>query len=81
MLVLVFILVICAAPQTKTQKRATYGAVGGAVAGAIIGQVIGGHTEIPCGEQRLGVNISRIQPVGLGETMPVATNDAKRAAS
>jgi len=33
------------APQTNTQKGATYGAAGGAVAGAVIGQIIGGDTE------------------------------------
>lgn len=40
----ILILIACA-PQTNTQKGATYGAAGGAVAGAIIGQVIGGDTE------------------------------------
>ncbi|MGW8287444.1 MAG: OmpA family protein [Desulfobulbales bacterium] len=33
------------APQTNTQKGATYGAAGGAVAGAILGQIIGHNTE------------------------------------
>ena len=37
--------IVACAPQTNTQKGATYGAAGGAVAGAVIGQIIGGDTE------------------------------------
>lgn len=44
LLLLVFVLVACARPQTKSQKGGVYGTAGGAAAGAIIGQVIGGDT-------------------------------------
>lgn len=44
-ILLCLIILTSCAPQTKTQKGATYGAAGGALAGAVIGQVIGGDTE------------------------------------
>ena len=44
-ILLCLIILTACAPQTKTQKGATYGAAGGALAGAVIGQVIGGDTE------------------------------------
>jgi outer membrane protein OmpA-like peptidoglycan-associated protein len=44
-LICVLFLVGCAAPQTKTDKGAVYGATGGAAAGAVLGQVIGGDTK------------------------------------
>ena len=68
-LVLVFFLVACAAPQTKTQKGATYGAAGGAVAGAIIGQVIGGHTESTLWGAAIGAAVGGLGGAGIGKMM------------
>ena len=68
-LVLVFFLVACASPQTKTQKGATYGAAGGAVAGAIIGQVIGGHTESTLWGAAIGAAVGGLGGAGIGKMM------------
>jgi len=69
LLLLVFVLVACAAPQTKTQKGATYGAVGGAAAGAIIGQAIGGNTESTLWGAAIGAAIGGLGGAGIGKMM------------
>jgi len=69
LLLVCFVLVACAAPQTKTQKGATYGAVGGAAAGAIIGQVIGGNTESTLWGAAIGAAVGGLGGAGIGKMM------------
>ncbi|MBN2060375.1 MAG: OmpA family protein, partial [Deltaproteobacteria bacterium] len=69
LLVLLFILTACAAPQTKTQKGGAYGAAGGAAAGAIIGQVIGGDTEATLWGAAIGAAIGGLGGAGVGKMM------------
>lgn len=69
LLVFVFVLVACAAPQTKTQKGGAYGAAGGAAAGAIIGQVIGGDTEGTLWGAAIGAAVGGLGGAGIGNMM------------
>jgi outer membrane protein OmpA-like peptidoglycan-associated protein len=69
LLMLVFALAACAAPQTRTQKGGTYGAVGGAAAGAIIGQVIGGDTESTLWGAAIGAAVGGMGGAGIGRMM------------
>jgi outer membrane protein OmpA-like peptidoglycan-associated protein len=79
LLVLVFFLVACAAPQTKTQKGAAYGAAGGAAAGAIIGQVIGGHTESTLWGAAIGAAIGGLGGAGVGKMMDNQEREMREA--
>lgn len=79
LLVLVFVLVACAAPQTKTQKGATYGAAGGAAAGAIIGQVIGGNTESTLWGAAIGAAVGGLGGAGVGKMMDNQERDMREA--
>ena len=79
LLVLVFVLVACAAPQTKTQKGAVYGAAGGAAAGAIIGQVIGGHTESTLWGAAIGAAVGGLGGAGVGKMMDNQERDMRQA--
>ena len=79
LLVLVFVLVACATPQTKTQKGAVYGAAGGAAAGAIIGQVIGGHTESTLWGAAIGAAVGGLGGAGVGKMMDNQERDMRQA--
>ena len=79
LLVLVFVLVACAAPQTKTQKGSAYGAAGGAAAGAIIGQVIGGHTESTLWGAAIGAAVGGLGGAGIGKMMDNQERDMRQA--
>ena len=79
LLVLVFVLVACAAPQTKTQKGGLYGAAGGAAAGAIIGQVIGGHTESTLWGAAIGAAIGGLGGAGVGKMMDNQEREMREA--
>ena len=79
LLVLVFFLVACAAPQTKTQKGGLYGAAGGAAAGAIIGQVIGGHTESTLWGAAIGAAIGGLGGAGVGKMMDNQEREMREA--
>ena len=79
LLVLVFVLVACATPQTKTQKGAAYGAAGGAAAGAIIGQVIGGHTESTLWGAAIGAAIGGLGGAGVGKMMDNQEREMREA--
>ncbi|MFO7972536.1 MAG: glycine zipper domain-containing protein [Desulfobacterales bacterium] len=81
LLVLVFFLIACAAPQTKTQKGATYGAAGGAAAGAIIGQVIGGHTESTLWGAAIGAAVGGLGGAGIGKMMDNQEREMRDALS
>ena len=79
LLVLVFVLVACAAPQTKTQKGGLYGAAGGAAAGAIIGQVIGGHTESTLWGAAIGAAVGGLGGAGVGKMMDNQEREMREA--
>ena len=79
LLVLVFFLVACAAPQTKTQKGGLYGAAGGAAAGAIIGQVIGGHTKSTLWGAAIGAAIGGLGGAGVGKMMDNQEREMREA--
>jgi len=59
----------CAAPQTRTQKGAIYGAGGGAAAGAIIGQIIGHDTKATLEGAAIGAAIGGLAGAGAGHYM------------
>ena len=79
LLLLVFVLVACAAPQTKTQKGAVYGAAGGAAAGAIIGQVIGGNTKSTLWGAAIGAAVGGLGGAGVGKMMDNQERDMREA--
>ncbi|MEA3385908.1 MAG: OmpA family protein [Thermodesulfobacteriota bacterium] len=59
----------CAAPQTRTQKGAIYGAGGGAAAGAILGQIIGHDTKATLEGAAIGAAIGGLTGAGAGHYM------------
>jgi outer membrane protein OmpA-like peptidoglycan-associated protein len=79
LLAVVFVLVACAAPQTKTQKGAVYGAAGGAAAGAIIGQAIGGNTESTLWGAAIGTAIGGLGGAGVGKMMDNQEREMREA--
>lgn len=79
LLIVVFALVACAAPQTKTQKGGAYGAAGGAAAGAIIGQVIGGDTESTLWGAAIGAAVGGLGGAGIGRMMDNQERDMREA--
>ena len=79
LLLLVFVLVACAAPQTKTQKGGVYGAAGGAAAGAIIGQVIGGDTEATLWGAAIGAAVGGLGGAGIGKMMDNQEKEMRQA--
>jgi len=79
LLLFVFVLVACAAPQTKTQKGGVYGAAGGAAAGAIIGQVIGGDTEATLWGAAIGAAVGGLGGAGIGKMMDNQEQDMRQA--
>ena len=69
-LILTFFLVAgCAAPQTKSQKGATYGAAGGAIAGALIGTAIGDDAKGTFVGAAIGAAIGGAGGAGVGKMM------------
>ena len=79
LLVLVLVFAACAAPQTKTQKGGTYGAVGGAAAGAIIGQAIGGNTESTLWGAAIGAAVGGLGGAGIGKMMDDQEKEMREA--
>ena len=79
MLVLVFCLVACAGPQTKTQKGGAYGAAGGALAGAIIGQAIGGNTKSTLWGTAIGAAVGGLGGAGVGKMMDNQEREMREA--
>jgi outer membrane protein OmpA-like peptidoglycan-associated protein len=78
LLACLLILLACA-PQTKTQKGATYGAAGGAVAGGIIGQIIGGDTESTLIGTAIGAAVGGAGGAGVGNMMDRQEADMRQA--
>ena len=74
----IFILIACA-PQTKTQKGATYGAAGGAVAGAVIGQIIGGDTEATLIGTAIGAAVGGAGGAAVGNMMDKQEAEMRQA--
>jgi outer membrane protein OmpA-like peptidoglycan-associated protein len=68
-ILLCLIILTACAPQTKTQKGATYGAAGGALAGAVIGQVIGGDTEATLIGTAIGAAVGGAGGAAVGNMM------------
>jgi outer membrane protein OmpA-like peptidoglycan-associated protein len=79
LLVIVFVLGACAAPQTKTQTGAIYGAAGGAVAGAILGQVIGRDTQSTLWGAAIGTAVGGLGGAGVGRMMDNQERDMREA--
>ncbi len=67
------------APQTNTQKGATYGAAGGAVAGAVIGQIIGGDTEATLIGTAIGAAVGGAGGAAVGHMMDKQEEEMRRA--
>lgn len=59
----------CAAPQSKTQKGAAYGAAAGAAVGAIAGQAIGHDTKATVEGAAIGAAVGGLAGVGIGHYM------------
>jgi outer membrane protein OmpA-like peptidoglycan-associated protein len=78
LLACLLILLACA-PQTKTQKGATYGAAGGAVAGGIIGQIIGGDTKSTLIGTAIGAAVGGAGGAGVGNMMDRQEADMRQA--
>ena len=78
-MVVSFLLVSCAPPQTNTGKGAAYGAAGGAVAGAIIGQVAGGDTESTLAGAAIGAAVGGLSGAGVGKMMDNQERDMRDA--
>jgi outer membrane protein OmpA-like peptidoglycan-associated protein len=73
------LLVGCAAPQTKTQQGAVYGAGGGAVAGAVLGQAIGHNTQGTLIGAAIGAAIGGLGGAGVGKMMDNQERDMRNA--
>ena len=71
--------IIACAPQTNTQKGATYGAAGGAVAGAIIGQIIGGDTEATLIGTAIGAAVGGAGGAAVGNMMDKQEAEMRQA--
>jgi outer membrane protein OmpA-like peptidoglycan-associated protein len=76
---LVLLLVGCAAPQTKTEKGALYGAGGGAVAGAVVGQVVGHNTKSTLIGSAIGAAVGGLGGAGVGRMMDNQEKDMRSA--
>ena len=75
-----FILILTAcAPQTNTQKGATYGAAGGAVAGAVLGQIIGGDTEATLIGTAIGAAVGGAGGAAVGNMMDKQEAEMRQA--
>ena len=70
---------IACAPQTNTQKGATYGAAGGAVAGAVIGQIIGGDTEATLIGTAIGAAVGGAGGAAVGNMMDKQEAEMRQA--
>ena len=79
LLLSIFVILSCAAPQTKTQKGAVYGAAGGAAAGAIIGQVIGRDTQSTLWGAAIGAAVGGLGGAGVGRMMDNQERDMRDA--
>jgi len=75
----VLILAGCAAPQTKTEKGALYGAAGGAAAGAIVGQVVGHNTKSTLIGSAIGAAVGGLGGAGVGRMMDNQEKDMRNA--
>jgi len=75
----VLLLAGCAAPETKTQKGAIYGAAGGAAAGAVVGQVIGHNTKSTLIGSGIGAAIGGLGGAGIGRMMDNQEKDMRNA--
>lgn len=71
--------IIACAPQTNTQKGATYGAAGGAVAGAVIGQIIGGDTEATLIGTAIGAAVGGAGGAAVGSMMDKQEAEMRQA--
>jgi outer membrane protein OmpA-like peptidoglycan-associated protein len=67
------------APQTNTQKGATYGAAGGAVAGAILGQIIGHNTEATLIGTAVGAAVGGAGGAAVGNMMDKQEAEMRQA--
>ena len=74
----ILMLTACA-PQTNTQKGATYGAAGGAVAGAVIGQIIGGDTEATLIGTAIGAAVGGAGGAAVGNMMDKQEAEMRQA--
>lgn len=74
-----FLLAGCAAPETKTQKGALYGAAGGAAAGALVGQVIGHNTKSTLIGSAIGAAVGGLGGAGVGRMMDNQERDMRQA--
>lgn len=72
-----FLLAGCAAPQTKTQQGGLYGAAGGAVAGAVIGQVIGRDTQGTLIGTAIGAAVGGVGGAAVGRMMDNQERDMR----
>lgn len=70
---------IACAPQTNTQKGATYGAAGGALAGAVIGQIIGGDTEATLIGTAIGAAVGGAGGAAVGNMMDKQEAEMRQA--
>ena len=70
---------IACAPQTNTQKGATYGAAGGALAGAVIGQIIGGDTEATLIGTAIGAAVGGAGGAAVGNMMDKQESEMRQA--
>lgn len=78
-ILLCLIILTACAPQTKTQKGATYGAAGGAIAGAVIGQVIGGDTEATLIGTAIGAAVGGAGGAAVGNMMDKQEAEMRQA--
>lgn len=69
----------CAAPQSKTGKGAAYGAAGGAIAGAILGQAIGHNTQGTLLGAAAGAAVGAGAGAGIGHMMDKQEADMRNA--
>jgi outer membrane protein OmpA-like peptidoglycan-associated protein len=70
---------LACAPQTNTQKGATYGAAGGALAGAVIGQIIGGDTEATLIGTAIGAAVGGAGGAAVGNMMDKQEAEMRQA--
>jgi len=77
--VMSFLLISCAPPQTKTGKGAAYGAAGGAVLGAIVGQAAGRDTEATLIGAAIGAAAGGAAGAGVGRMMDNQERDMRDA--
>lgn len=73
------LLMLGCAPQTNTQKGATYGAAGGAVAGAILGQIIGHNTEATLIGTAVGAAVGGAGGAAVGNMMDKQEAEMRQA--